>query len=132
MEERAEEMGAATCLLMPTRYIGPFEGVAVEAMLCGTPVVTTDWGAFSDTVIDGVTGFRCRSLAEMAWAIKEAPKLSRAFIRKHAQGTYAKGVVGHRYADYFNRVAGLWWGGGGWYGEDPYEPKELREYGAFR
>ena len=49
---------AAKAMLFPIRWPEPFGLVMVEAMACGTPVVTTNWGAAPELVDDGVTGFR--------------------------------------------------------------------------
>ncbi len=48
--EMADWMGGALCALVPSRFHEPFGGVAVEALLCGTPVLCSDWAAFTETV----------------------------------------------------------------------------------
>jgi glycosyltransferase involved in cell wall biosynthesis len=111
--ERALLMGEATALLCPTLYIEPFGGVAVEAQLCGTPVLTTDWGAFTETVQQGVSGFRCHTLADFAWAARQASKLDRKRIRERAIALYSTETVSKEYELYFERLLGLW--GDGWY-----------------
>jgi glycosyltransferase involved in cell wall biosynthesis len=113
--ERAELMGGARALLSPTLYVEPFGGVAVEAQLCGTPVVTTDWGAFTETVEHGVTGFRCRTLAEFTNAIERAGSLDRDRIREHAIATWSLDAIGPRYESYFERLQTLW--GDGFYAD---------------
>src|SRR5690606_20768103 len=65
---RAELMGGARAVFVPTPYVEPFGGVSVEAMMCGTPVIATDFGAFAENVVDGVTGYRFRTLGEAVWA----------------------------------------------------------------
>ncbi|MCX5569587.1 glycosyltransferase [Kaistia nematophila] len=112
-EERGDLMAGATAVFAPTTYIEPFGNVAIEAMACGTPVITTDWGAFTETNIHGVTGFRCRSLAEFIDAARRAPSLHRSVIRKHALDHYSLDVIGAQYERYFERLLTLW--GEGWY-----------------
>lgn len=112
-EERGELMANAKVLMCPTIYIEPFGCIAVEAQLCGTPVVTVDWGAFTETVEQGVSGYRCHRLGEFMWAVENVDKLNKKKIRKHAQETWSLEAVGPQYDDYFRLLETL--GKGGWY-----------------
>lgn len=103
-DARAELMAHAKALLCPTRYIEPFGGVAVEAQLCGTPAVSTDWGAFTETIEQGVSGYRCRHLAEFCEAVVQVGDLDRAAIRRKAQATWSLEAVAPQFEDYFNRL----------------------------
>lgn len=112
-EERGKLMAGAKAVFVPTQYIEPFGGVAIEAMLCGTPIITTDWGAFTETNIHGVTGFRCRSFQEFIDAAKLVDQLDNQLIRDHAIGKYSLNSVAEKYEQYFERLLTLW--GNGWY-----------------
>jgi glycosyltransferase involved in cell wall biosynthesis len=112
-EQRAELMGGAIALFAPTLYIEPFGNIAIEAQVCGTPTITTDWGAFTETNINGLTGYRCRTLADFVRAAEDVKSLDRAAIRQHAIDRYSLDVVGKQYEDYFYRLLTLW--DDGWY-----------------
>lgn len=117
-EDRVKLLQGATALLAPTLYVEPFGGVAVEAMMCGTPVITTDWGGFTETVTQGVTGFRCHTFGEFLEAARLAPLLNRVTIHKTAQ-RWSTEVIKYRYEEYFQRVLGLKEPGHDWFDKSP-------------
>lgn len=106
--ERAHLMGHATALLAPTLYLEPFGGVAVEAQIAGTAAIVTDWGAFPETVEQGVTGFRCHYLGEFVDAVHLVAELDPVAIRARAIAKYSLDVVRHQYDSYFRRVLSVW------------------------
>jgi glycosyltransferase involved in cell wall biosynthesis len=108
-------MARAHAVLMPTLYLEPFGAVAVEAQLCGTPVITCDWGAFPETVEQGVTGFRCHYLGEFLDAVQRVSELDPVAIRTRAVAKYSLSVVAQQYQSYFERLSLLW--GAGWHSE---------------
>jgi glycosyltransferase involved in cell wall biosynthesis len=118
-EERAKLLGGAIAALNPTLYNGPFEGTHVEALLTGTPVLSTDWGVFTETITDGVNGWRCPTLADFLRGARAAGNLSRAAIRRDAIARYGTAAVGPVFDAFLNRVATL--RRSGWY-ESPLEP----------
>ena len=111
--ERADYFANAEAVFVPTQYVEPYGTVNVEAQMTGTPVITTDWGAFTETVVDGVTGYRCRTFGEFVQAAKDAPNLDRQTIRDRAVSTYSLEAIAPRYERYFHRLSQLW--GDGWY-----------------
>lgn len=102
-EERNAMLARATAVLMPTQYIEPFGNVAAEAQLCGTPVISTDYGGFVDSVDPGVSGYRCSTLGEFVQAIDLARGLDRAAIRARAVRLYSCEAAEASYRRYFQR-----------------------------
>ena len=102
--EKAKLLGEARAVLMPTLYLEPFGYVSIEAMMCGTPVIATDWGAFPEIIREGVDGFRCRTAAEFADAVKRVPTLDRAEIRRGALARFTVAAVAPSYGRYLNFI----------------------------
>lgn len=110
---KAEVLSKAKALICPTTYIEPFGGVAVEAQLSGTPVLSTDFGAFTETVDHGVTGYRCRNLKEFLKAAEDVNKLDYKQIQLSAQSKYSLEAVAPQWQRWYNQIGTLY--KGGWY-----------------
>lgn len=113
VKERAKLLAGAKALLVPTTYVEPFGGVAVEAMFAGTPAITTDWGAFPETVRVWRGGFRFRTLGEAKIAVDYCSDLEPAKIRKYAMDHYSLKAVAPQFDRWFKQLFSLW--DKGWY-----------------
>jgi glycosyltransferase involved in cell wall biosynthesis len=114
-EKRAKLYQNAIATFVPTVYLEPFGAVAIESQMVGTPVITTDFGAFPETVEHGKTGFRCRTLDHFLFAAKSASTLDPQYIHERAMANYSMDRVRWKYQEYFQMLTDLW--GQGWYAE---------------
>lgn len=117
IEERGKLMANATAVFTPTRFREPFGGTAAEAQMAGTPAISTDFGAFTETVEER---WRCASHAEFIAAAKAAQTLTaadRAAIKARAMRMFSFDAVAPRYERYLQRIWNLW--GNGYYAEEP-------------
>lgn len=112
-KQRSVFMRNALCSIMPTNFIEPFGGSGVEGLLCGTPLLATDYGAFTETVQHGVNGFRCKTLQDWLEALDQVHTLDRRAIATAARATYSLEACGARYDKAFQQISHLY--GKGWY-----------------
>ena len=82
-------------------------------MLCGTPLIAVDYGAFTETIVDGVTGFRCHTLGDWLKAIDDVDKLDRRRVAESARNRFNLDVCGAKYDRVFGDLNDLY--DKGWY-----------------
>jgi glycosyltransferase involved in cell wall biosynthesis len=87
--EKLELLGHGVALLNPIQWAEPFGLVMIEALACGTPVVTTSAGSVPEIVDDGVTGYISDDPADLAEALARVGQLDRSSCRKSAETRFS-------------------------------------------
>lgn len=80
-DEKRDLLANAMCLLNPIEWPEPFGMVMIEALACGTPVVTRANGAAPEIVDHGLTGFLCADEGELEVALGKVGDLERGSCR---------------------------------------------------
>jgi glycosyltransferase involved in cell wall biosynthesis len=115
VEERKELMKNAKGSFLASQYLEPFGGVQIENLLAGTPTISSDWGAFTENNIEGVTGYRCRTFEDYVRAVKniQEGKIKPADCRAHGE-KFSLEAIAPMYEDFFRKVSDIRTGRG-WY-----------------
>ena len=103
-DEKVDLLGRACAMVFPIRWPEPFGLVMVEAMACGTPVVTTNWGAAPELVEDGVTGFRRDGEDDLVEMIGRVDTLDPAACRRRVEDRFSGEAMVEGYEKIFRQV----------------------------
>ena len=88
-QDKLDLLAAATCLLNPIAWPEPFGMVMIEALACGTPILSTPCGSVPEIVCEGVTGFVRDTEEGLVEALQRVGELDRTWCRKDAQARFS-------------------------------------------
>lgn len=103
-DARRKLLSRARVLMAPTHYIEPFGNIVPEALMSGTPVITTDWGGFVDTNVQGVTGYRCRDFDGFVRALENIDRISNQRCRAWAMEKFSDSVVHDQFDHHLRKL----------------------------
>ena len=90
--------------MAPTHYIEPFGNIVAEAQFCGTPVLTTDWGGYVDSVLPGVTGFRCKDFKGFVDSALKINSLDPHDCRNWAMENFSDTVIHNKFDEWIQKI----------------------------
>jgi len=103
-KDKFDLLGDAIGLLNPIQWSEPFGLVMIEALACGTPVITTPRGAAPEIIADGLTGFLCEDESEMISAIGNISSISRRACRWESETTFSMKRMVEDHIDFYSEV----------------------------
>jgi len=85
-------------------YIEALGLVSIEAMSCGTPVITASHGANPEVVANGKTGFLCKSIKEYVNAIKNVHVIEPKACRRHVEINFSSRRFAESYLKLYEEI----------------------------
>lgn len=107
VDTRKRLLSRARGIIGATYYIEPFGNMVAEALMSGTPAITTDWGGFVDTNIHGLTGYRCRDFRDFVHAIRNIDKINPLDCLQYAVTHFEDKIVHEQLHRYLQKINDL-------------------------
>jgi glycosyltransferase involved in cell wall biosynthesis len=102
--EKEAFLGDAVALLFPIDWPEPFGLVMVEAMACGTPVVSFRSGSTPEIIRVGVSGFLVDDIDGAVTAVGQVRDLSRAAVRAEFDRRFTAERMAHDYLSVYRKI----------------------------
>lgn len=103
-EEKADFYKKAKATLMPIQWDEPFGLVAIESMVCGSPVIAWNRAAMPEIIEEGVSGYLVNSVEEMTEKIQQVDKLSRTKARERVEQYFTAEIMAKKYVALYERI----------------------------
>ncbi|MGZ3673323.1 MAG: glycosyltransferase family 4 protein [Ktedonobacterales bacterium] len=105
-QEKRQLMAKALALVLPIEWPEPFGMVFIEALACGTPVLTCPRGAAPELLKDGVTGYCSMDLDALVAATRKIHRISRRGCRAYAQQRFNTQLMAAKYVRVYDQCMG--------------------------
>ncbi len=105
-ELKAALLAGAKAMIFPTLWEEPFGIVAIEALVSGTPLITTHNGAMPEIVEHGKQGFLCRNMNEMIDAVRDIGSIRPIDCLNRVKEKFTYKQMAEEYVKLYERLLG--------------------------
>lgn len=103
-EQKSSLLSSARAMLVPIAWDEPFGIVFVEALACGTPVISCPRGALPEIVRPGIDGFLVNTVGQAVDALRAIPSLDRSACRRRVDESFSVAKVASRYEELYSTM----------------------------
>jgi glycosyltransferase involved in cell wall biosynthesis len=104
--EKNDFIGRARALLFPIDWPEPFGVVMIEALACGTPVLSYRSGSVPEVLEHGVTGFVVDDQQEAIACARGIDRIDRRQCRQAFEQRFTARTMAQRYLEVYERLMG--------------------------
>jgi len=102
--QKDDFIGNSRALLFPIDWPEPFGLVAIEALACGTPVISYRCGSTPEVLRHGVDSFIVRDQAQAITAARQIARIERANCRASFEQRFTAAAMARAYLDTYARL----------------------------
>jgi glycosyltransferase involved in cell wall biosynthesis len=102
---KIELLRGARALLSPNRKVEPFGLLLIEALACGTPVITCPIGAAPEVVEHGTTGYLADNPRDLVRAVRSTERLDRRSCRTSVEQRFSMNRMAIEHERFYRAVA---------------------------
>jgi glycosyltransferase involved in cell wall biosynthesis len=102
--EKDELLGNAYAFIFPIDWPEPFGLAMIEAMACGTPVITVPLGSTAEIIEQGVNGFICETMDDIAQAVVDVSRIDRRLCRRSFEERFSAPRMARDYVELYRRL----------------------------
>jgi glycosyltransferase involved in cell wall biosynthesis len=102
--DKGELLAGARAMLFPIQWEEPFGMAVVEAMACGTPVVSTPRGAAPELIEPGVTGWLGAGTEELVAGVRRAGEIDPERCARRARERFGEPRMSLAYEQVYRQV----------------------------
>lgn len=103
-EEKVQLYQNAKAVIFPSKMGEPFGLIVPEANACGTAVIASRDGAIPETIEEGVTGFICASVDQMAEAVGKVDQIKPEACRQRVERLFSRQVMAKNYVEAYRSI----------------------------
>ncbi len=94
----------AKAMISPIQWDEPFGITNIEALACGTPVISINRGSIPEILVDGKTGYLCNNIRQMIKRVSDIDKIDRAACRRHVEQNFTARHMAEGYLKAYEKV----------------------------